>query len=97
MAKGDTGAMGYRDIGHMANETHRGKGVQGVWGTWPKRPTKGMGSGVWGTWAIGHNGYRGYGVQGVWGTGGIGPWAIGTFLPIASLLLDGFLQKINWT
>ena len=27
------------------------------------------------------------------GTGGIGPWAIGTFLPIASLLLDGFLQK----
>ena len=41
-------------------------------------------------------GYRGYGVQGVWGTGGIGPWAIGTFLPITPLILDGFLQKINW-
>ena len=46
---------------------------------------------------MGHMGYRGYGVQGVWGTGGIGPWAIGTFLPIASLILDGFLQKFNWT
>ena len=63
--------MGYRGIGHMGNETHRGRGT-GVWGTWPIRP-KGYGvQGVWGTWVIGHNGYRGYGVQGVWDTGGMG-------------------------
>ena len=48
---GTQGAMGYRGIGHMGNETDRGKGVQGVWGTWLIRPTGGM-------W------YRGYGVQG---------------------------------
>ena len=41
-----------------------------------------------------HMGNGGNGVQGVWGTGGIGPWAIGTFLPITPLILDGFLQKI---
>ena len=27
----------------MANEAHRGKGVQGVWGIWAMRPTAGMG------------------------------------------------------
>ena len=27
------GAMGYRGYGHMGNEAHRGKVVQGVWGT----------------------------------------------------------------
>ena len=32
-AMGTQGAMGYRDIGHMGNETYRGKEVQGVWGT----------------------------------------------------------------
>ena len=53
--------------------------------------------GVWGTGGMGHMGNGAHGVQGVWGTGGIGPWAIGTFLPIASLILDGFLQKFNWT
>ena len=47
-----------------------------------------------GTGGMGH---MGNGAHGVWGTGGIGPWAIGTFLPIASLILDGFLQKFNWT
>ena len=57
-----------------------------------------MGTGGMGyTWVMGYMGNGAHGVQGVWGTGGIGPWAIGTFLPIASLLLDGFLQKINWT
>ena len=103
------GTQGQWGIGHMGNETHRGKEVQGVWGTSPIRP-KGYGvQGVWGTWAIGHNGYRGYGfrgyeIQGLWATwvmghmgngahGQWGPWAIGTFLPITSLLLDGFLQK----
>ena len=50
-----------------------------------------MGNGVQGVWGTGGMGYRG-----VWGTGGIGPWAIGTFLPITPLILDGFLQKINW-
>ena len=51
----------------------------GVWGT------GGMGR-VWATWAIG---YMGHGAHGPWG-----PWAICTFLPITSLILDGFLQKI---
>ena len=44
-----------------------------------------------------HMGNGGNGVQGVWGTEGIDPWAIGTFLPITPLLLDGFLQKFYWT
>ena len=43
----------------------------------------------WVTWPMGH---MGNGAYGPWG-----PWAIGTFLPIASLLLDGFLQKFYWT
>ena len=43
----------------------------------------------WVTWPMGH---MGNGANGQWG-----PWAIGTFLPIASLLLDGFLQKFYWT
>ena len=71
---GTQGAMGYRGIGHMGNETHRGKEVQGVWGTWPIRPT---GYGVQGVWGMGYMGNRsqwvqGYRVQGVWGTGGMG-------------------------
>ena len=45
--------MGYRGIGYIGNETHRGKVVQGVWGTWPIRPTGGMGYGVQGVWAHG--------------------------------------------
>ena len=64
------------------------------------RPTGGMGyrgmghmgnrsHGQWGTWAMGP---MGHGTYGQWG-----PWAIGTFLLIASLLLDGFLQKFYWT
>ena len=58
---GTQGAMGYRGIGYIGNETHRGKAVQGVWvqgvwGTWPIRPTGGMGyRGM---------GYRGYGAHG---------------------------------
>ena len=42
--------------------------------------------GQWGTWAMGHMGNEQW-----------GPWAIGTFLPITPLILDGFLQKFNWT
>ena len=45
-------------------------------------------------WVMGVMGYRGYGVQGGMGTGGIGTWAIDTFLPITPLILDGFLTKI---
>ena len=26
-------AMGYRGMGHMGNEVHRGKWIKGVWGT----------------------------------------------------------------
>ena len=53
------------------------------------------GYGLWGTGGMGHMGngsHGGNGAHGQWGT-----WAIGTFLPITSLLLDGFLQKFNWT
>ena len=49
-------------MGHMANEVHRGKGVQGVW------DTSAIGTqGQWGTGGMGHMGneaHRGYGVQG---------------------------------
>ena len=31
MGNGDTGAIGYRGIGYIGNETTRGKAVQGVW------------------------------------------------------------------
>ena len=81
--------IGHRDTG--------GNGVQGVSGIWPMRPTGGIGyrgmshmgnrsHGQWGTWTMGLMGH------GQWG-----PWAIGTFLLITSLILDGFLQKFNWT
>ena len=40
------------------------------------------------------DGDRGDGAHGQWGTWA--PWAIGTFLPITPLILDGFLQKFNW-
>ena len=43
----------------------------------------------WGTGVMGH---MGNGAHGQWG-----PWVIGTFWPITSLLLDGFLQKFYWT
>ena len=63
---------------------YRGYGAHGQWAT--------MGTGVWATWAMGNRawamGHMGHGAHGQWG-----PWAIGTFLSIASLLLDGFLQK----
>ena len=35
-------------------------------------------------------GHMGNGAHGQWG-----PWAMGTFWPITSLLLDGFLQKFS--
>ena len=38
------------------------------------------------------DGDRGDGAHGQWA-----PWAIGTFLPITPLILDGFLQKFYWT
>ena len=81
-----TGGMGYRVWATWAIA------AQGVWGT------RGMGymgnrsHGQWGTWAMG-----------LWAMGPIGngahggPWAIWTFLPITSLILDGFLQKFYWT
>ena len=50
---GTQGTMGYRGMWYIGNETHRGKVVQGVWvqgvqGTWPIRPTGGMGYGAHG-------------------------------------------------
>ena len=59
-----------------------------------------MGTGVWGTGGMGHMGNGPHGQWGTWAMGHIGngaPWVIGTFLSIASLLLDGFLQKFYWT
>ena len=61
LAMGTQGAMGYRGIGYVGNETNRGKvvqgvWVQGVWGTCPIRPTGGMG--YRGTGGIGHMGNR---------------------------------------
>ena len=64
---GHRGQWGTGDMGHMDNEPHRGKVVQGVWGhrgqwgmgLWAMRPTGGMG-------------YRGMGHMGNRGTGGMG-------------------------
>ena len=62
---------------------YRGYGIGGM-------GHMGKGShGQWGIWAMGH---MGNGAHGQWG-----PWAIGTFLLITPLILDGFLQKFNWT
>ena len=55
-----------------------------MWGQWGQRGTRGMG----------HMGNGTYGPWGLWAMGPMGPWAIWTFLPITSLILDGFLQKI---
>ena len=58
---GTQGAMGYRGIGYIGNETNRGKAVQGWVGTggmgyMANKAHRGYGvQGVWGTWAIGHN------------------------------------------
>ena len=70
-AYGQWGHRGQWGTGHMCNDTHRGKVVQGVW-------VQGYGAH---TWAMGHMGdvaqgtmgyrgigYRRYGLQGVWGT-----------------------------
>ena len=40
-------------------------------------------------------GDRGDGAHGQWGTWAIGPMGDGTFWPITSLLLDGFLQTFS--
>ena len=89
-----TGAKWYRGYGATwlkDNEAHRGYGVQGVWGTWA------IGH-ILGTGGMGH---MGNGSHGPWGYMGNGAhWLHGrfeTFLPIASLLLHGFLQKFYWT
>ena len=61
------GQWGTGGMGHMANEAHRGKVVQGVWGTWAIG-TRGNGvQEVWGIWAMrptGGMGYKGYGPHG---------------------------------
>ena len=57
-AMGTQGAMGYRGIGYIGNETHRGKAVRGYrgMGHMANKAHRGYGvQGVWGTWAIGHN------------------------------------------
>ena len=63
---GTQGAMGYRGIGHMAIRPMGQKGTggmdTGVWGTWPIRPTGG----------VGYRGYGAHGQQATIGTGGMG-------------------------
>ena len=53
----------------MGNVDTGGNGVQGVWGTWPMRPTGAK-------WyrGMGHIANRDTGANGVWGYGGI--WAM---------------------
>ena len=74
-------------MGPMGNVETGGKGVQGIWGTWPMRPTAGMGYRVWATWAIaaqgiwgtrgmGHMGNRSHGQWGLWAMGPMGDWHI---------------------
>ena len=46
-------------------------------------------------WGTGMMGHMGNGAYGQWAHGQWGPWVIGTFWPITSLLLDGFLQKFT--
>ena len=60
---------GTGDMGHMGNEAHRGKVVQGVWGAevwgiWAMRPTAGMGYRGMGNRVTGGMGYMGYGPHG---------------------------------
>ena len=50
-----------------------------------------------GTGGMDHMGNGAHGPWGLWAMGPMGPWAIWTFLPITSLILNGFLQKFNWT
>ena len=65
----------------------QGYGVYGQWGTGDMGHMGNRSHGQWGTWAMGPMGHGTYGPR--------GPWAIGTFLSIASLLLDGFLQTFT--
>ena len=76
----------------MGNEAHWGYGVQCYMGHMGNRGTGGMGH-----MAIGHMANGAHGQWGSWAMGPMGPWAIRTFLPITSLILDGFLQKFYWT
>ena len=79
-------------MGPMGNVYTGGKGVQGIWGTWPMRATAGMGYRVWATWAIvaqgvwgtrgmGHMGNRSHGQWGTWAMGPMGHGAYGQWGP----------------
>ena len=79
----------------MGNEAHRGYGVQGYGAHGEHVQDHVLNEycqylldldGGHGRWGMGHGAHRQW-----------GPWAIGTFLPITPLILDGFLQKFNWT
>ena len=74
-----------------------GNRLHGQWGTWAMGHMGHGAHGQWGTWAMGHMGNGSHGPWGTWAMGPMGPWAICTFLPITSLILDGFLQKFYWT
>ena len=76
-------------MGHISNEAHRGVWGPGVWAIWALAA-----QGVLGIRGMGH---MGNGTHGPWGTWAMGPMGDWTFLPITSLILDGFLQKFYWT
>ena len=74
----------------MGNEAHRGYGVQG-YGAHGEHVQDHVLNEYW-QYLLDLDGDMGDGAHGQWG-----PWAIGTFLPITPLILNGFLQKFNWT
>ena len=86
LAVSPTRGMGSRGMAHMGISS---TGVMGYKGYWVQ--------GVWVTWAMGYMGNGAHGPWGLWAMGPMGPWVIWTFLPITSLILNGFLQKFYWT
>ena len=83
-------------MGHISNEAHRGMGSRGM-GHMGISSTGGMGYKGIGYKGYGHMGNGVHGQWSPWAMGPMGPWAIWTFLPITSLILNGFLQKFYWT
>ena len=90
---GHRGQWGTGDMGHMGNEAHRGKVVQGMgcggMRHMAMRPTGGMGyrvwaigaQGVWGTWGMGHIINRSHSQWATWAMGLMGHGAHGQWSP----------------
>ena len=78
---GDRRQRGTGDMGHMANEAHRGYGYR-VWATWAIAAQW-----VWGTRGMGHMGNRSHGQWGTWARGlwAMGPMGNGAHGPMGDL------------